>query len=95
MYDGANPFQHLPGDPWGMLLQKASADSQSANPVAGYEVGEDSGFCDLAKSKGFRIVVDTGCEIGHIDSVVLNGATHKERMDEREKESRLHHGVLT
>jgi hypothetical protein len=95
MYDGANPFQHLPGDPWGTLLQKAASDSQSAKPATDYEIGEDSGFCDLAKSKGFRIVVDSGIEIGHVDTVVLNGATHKERMDIRERESRLQHGVLT
>ena len=48
MYDGANPFQKLPGDPWGTLLQKAAEDSQSAKEVSGYEVGEDSGACDKA-----------------------------------------------
>ena len=90
---GANPFRDLPGRPWEALLEAASKDSQTAQGVQ-YEIGEDSGFCDRAKLHGFRIAVDTDISIGHLDSIVLTGDTHKERMDQRAKEHRLLHGVL-
>ena len=93
-FDGVNPFRDLPGKPWETLTQIASTDPQSGKRVAGYEVGEDSGFCDRVRAAGMRIVVDTDLEVGHIDSVVLNGATHKERMDKRELEQRQLHGIL-
>lgn len=91
--DGTNPFVGLPGRPWEKLVEIASKDPQ-ANGV-GYEIGEDSGFCDRAKLAGFRLAVDTDVSIGHIDSIVLTSDTHKERMDAREKEHRLIHGVLS
>lgn len=90
---GKNPFRDLPGRPWEALLEAASKDSQSAQGVQ-YEIGEDSGFCDRAKLHGFRIGVDTDISIGHLDSIVLTGETHKERMDQRAKEHRQLHGVL-
>ena len=93
-FDGANPFRDLPGRPWETLTEIASADEQSSKPVVQYEVGEDSGFCDRVRAAGLRIAVDTDVEMGHIDSQVLNGATHKERMDKREREQRQMVGVL-
>ncbi len=93
-FDGQNPFRDLPGRPWEQLLQIASQDPQSARPTVGYEVGEDSGFCDRVRAHGMRIAVDTDIELGHIDTVVLNGTTHKERMDARELEHRQLAGVL-
>lgn len=93
-FDGANPFRDLPGNPWERLTQIAAADPQSGRPTAGYEVGEDSGFCDRARAAALRIVVDTDIEIGHIDTNVLTGQTHKERMDARQREHRQVHGVL-
>lgn len=93
-FDGSNPFRDLPGSPWETLTQIAIQDPQTAKPVVGYEVGEDSGFCDRVRTAGMRIVVDTDLEVGHIDSQVLNGATHKQRMDERDADLRRLHGVL-
>jgi hypothetical protein len=93
-YDGTNPFRGLPGDLWDQVTRMASAEPQSAKPVVGYEVGEDSGFCDRVKAAGMRIVVDTDLEVGHIDTVTLTSATHKTKMDEREREHRHLHGVL-
>ncbi len=89
---GKNPFRDLPGRPWEALLEMASKDSQTAQGVQ-YEIGEDSGFCDRAKLHGFRIAVDTDIAIGHLDSIVLTGDTHKERMDQRAKEHRQLHGI--
>lgn len=93
-YDGVNPFRDLPGSPWERLTEIASHDPQSGRPVPGYEVGEDSGFCDRVRMAGMRIAVDTDIEIGHIDTTVLNGHTHKERMDARERDARQLCGVL-
>lgn len=90
---GVNPFRNLPDSPWETLMEQASKDSQSQTGVQ-YEIGEDSGFCDRAKAHGFRIAVDTDIPIGHIDSIVLTGDTHKERMDQRDKDHRLLHGIL-
>lgn len=94
MYDGSNPFQYIAGDPWGVLLDKASTDEQVSRETSGYEVGEDSGFCDLAKAHGLRIVVNTDIEIGHIDTQVLTGQTHFERMEKRDREMRQLHGIM-
>jgi len=92
---GVNPFRELPGRPWEELMALAANDQQSvSSSPPGYEVGEDSGFCDRAKALGFRIAVDTDIEIGHLDVTVLNSGEHRKRMDEREKEARLLHGVL-
>lgn len=93
-FDGANPFRDLPGRPWEQLTEMASQDGQSRQRTVGYEIGEDSGFCDRVRAAGMRIVVDTDLEIGHIDSIILTGATHKERMDARQKEHRQVHGIL-
>jgi hypothetical protein len=93
-FDGANPFRDLPNRPWERLVEMATADQQSTRPTVGYEIGEDSGFCDRVRAAGMRIVVDTDLEIGHIDTIVLTGATHKERMDERHREHRQVHGIL-
>lgn len=91
---GINPFRDLPGKPWETLLEMASNDPQSQKGETGYMVGEDSGFCDAAKAMGLRLAVDTDLEIGHIDTTVLNGASHKAKMDERERDHRLLYGVL-
>ena len=89
--DGLNPWI---GPLWTKLLQKAANDPQSRQAVSGYEVGEDSGFCDRAKAAGLRIGVDSNVEIGHIDSRILNGGTHKERMNEQARETRQIYGIL-
>lgn len=93
-FDGANPFRDLPGHPWEKLTEIAAGDPQSRGKTIPYEIGEDSGFCDRVRTAGMRIVVDTDNELGHIDSVILNGATHKERQDARHREHRQVHGVL-
>ena len=79
--DGKNPFRGLPGKPWETLEQMAASDPQSApGGHAHVEVGEDSGFCDRVKNAGFRIVVDTGIEIGHLDQKTITWKDHRDAM---------------
>jgi hypothetical protein len=81
--DGKNPFIGLPGKPWERLLDAASSDpSAVAADFIPSEVGEDSGFCDRAKAAGFRLLVDTDIEVGHLDTVVVNSKTHQKKMRE-------------
>jgi hypothetical protein len=83
--DGQNPFRGLPGKPWERLLDLASSDPSAApGTFVPAEVGEDSGFCDRVKAAGMRIVVDTDIEIGHLETKVVNAATHKAKMKELE-----------
>jgi hypothetical protein len=81
-FSGKNPFLNLPGRPWETLERHASADpSSQPGAFIPAEVGEDSGFCDRVRRAGLRIAVDTNIEIGHLDTVVVNAATHKKAMD--------------
>jgi hypothetical protein len=93
---GAQPFRELPGHPWERLMDMAATDVEATRQqeTGGYEIGEDSGFCDRAKALGFRCGVDTDLEIGHIDTTVIQSRTHKEKMTELERQARLLHGVL-
>jgi hypothetical protein len=93
--DGKNPFRGLPGQPWETLLQLASQDPSSApGGFVPQEVGEDSGFCDRVKAAGMRILVDTNIEIGHLDTIVVNAAQHRKKMDEMEEQWRQAVGVV-
>jgi hypothetical protein len=83
--DGQNPFRNLPGKPWERLLDLAASDPSAApGTFVPAEVGEDSGFCDRVKAAGMRIVVDTDIEIGHLETKIVNAATHKQKMKELE-----------
>ena len=89
---GVNPFR---GPEWDKLVALAGQDTEATSPnPPNYEIGEDSGFCDKAKSMGFRLGVDTDLEIQHIDVKYLNSAEHQRQMDDRRRESRLLHGIL-
>lgn len=92
--DGQNPFRNLKGKPWEKLEQLASSDPSSApGAFTPAEVGEDSGFCDRAKNMGFKIVVDTNVQVGHLDMSVLNADSHKTAMQKIETEWLLQVGV--
>lgn len=92
-FHGVNPFR---GVEWDKLMGLASTDSESAHlGPPNYEVGEDSGFCDRAKALGFRLAVDTDLEVKHLDVKILDSATHFEQMEDRKRQSRLLHGVLS
>jgi glycosyltransferase involved in cell wall biosynthesis len=83
--DGQNPFRGLPGSPWEKLEEIAASDPSSA--PGGYqvvEVGEDSGFCDRVKNAGFRIAVDTGIQVGHLETIVRDWTHHKKKIQEIE-----------
>jgi hypothetical protein len=77
--DGRNLLRNLPGRPW-ETLETLAAQEATTDFHPG-EVGEDSGFCDRVKLAGFRIVVDTNIEVGHLDTKVVNWKTHQEAMD--------------
>lgn len=82
--DGMNPFRNLPGDPWGKLEQYAINDP-SATQWAPIEVGEDSGFCDKARSLGMRVFVDTSIEVRHVDTIVSGWDRHRDAIRKQEK----------
>lgn len=46
------------------------------NPENGMTIGEDIGLCQDLKAIGYDIHVDTSIEIGHLATMVINGATH-------------------
>lgn len=83
--DGSNPFRNLPGRPWEVLEEIAASDPSAVQHTP-TEVGEDSGFCDRVKNAGLRIAVDTNIQVGHIETVVRDWRTHKERMAEMEQQ---------
>ena len=94
-FHGTNPLRDVPGNVWDTLMVAAGNDNQSQKQTApNYEIGEDSGFCDRAKAMGFRIAVDTDLPCGHIDTMILDSAEHKRRMEDRDEEARLLYGVL-
>lgn len=93
-FDGVNPFQGLPGREWERLLQCAEQDPSATGDFTPAEVGEDSGFCDRARAAGFRIVVNTDCPIGHVETKVTDWRTHKKAIDELERNARLVAGVM-
>lgn len=88
-FDGRNPLREIT-DVWERLEKCARDDPSSApeqyTPIG---VGEDSGFCDRARNAGFRIVVNTDIECGHVDQRVLSGKDHRKACDERERAQRL------
>jgi hypothetical protein len=89
--DGRNPLRGIQGRPWETLEGLAAQESTIEHHPG--EVGEDSGFCDRVKNAGFRIVVDTNIEIGHLDTKVVNWRTHKEAMDKHHLQWRQAVGV--
>lgn len=43
----------------------------------GLVIGEDIGLCQDLKRIGYKIMVDTSIEIGHLATMIVNDATHK------------------
>jgi hypothetical protein len=63
----------------------------------GSNIGEDIGFCSVAKRHGYKIYVDTGCKAGHLSNMVVNEATWKlyRKLKDAGKYHNAEHGVLT
>lgn len=93
-FNGDNPLRGLAGEPW-ERLEKCARDDPSVAPgtFVPAEVGEDSNFCDRVRLAGFRIVVNTDIECGHVDHKVLTAVDHKRAIDERDRTQRLLVGV--
>ena len=66
MYD-MEVFKKLPY-PWFKFIK---------NPDNGMVIGEDIGLCQELKAAGYPIYVDTSVEIGHLSTMIVNGATHR------------------
>lgn len=95
-FDGKNPFTELPDRQWERLEQCAMSDPSAVREqFVPMEVGEDSGFCDRAKSYGFRIYVNTHIQIGHIDQVVRTSADHKTAIERMQTNEQLLSGLET
>ena len=88
-FDGRNPFRGQPDSAWEKLEECARQDPSSQGQWVPAEVGEDSAFCDLAKSYGFRIGVDTNVVLGHVDREVRDWTHHKKKLDELEHHRKL------
>lgn len=93
-FDGQNPFRELPDREWERLEQCAVEDPSAAGQFIPMEVGEDSGFCDRAKASGFRIFVHTDIVTSHVDTRIINAATHKQAMDNIALQHRQCMGIL-
>ena len=89
--DGQNPFKQT--KEWQKLEALALSDP-SVHTFVPNEVGEDSGFCDMARAYGLRIFVDTDTVVGHLDEQVLTPTKHREAMDNMRKSQRLLSGML-
>jgi hypothetical protein len=91
-FDGRNPLR---GEDWDKL-EKCARDDPSVvvENFVPVEVGEDSGFCDRAKLAGFRILVDTGIECGHVDQKVWTWKDHRRAMNDMDKMRRQAVGIL-
>ena len=61
-------FKDMPGPPWFKFRK---------NPNNGLTIGEDIGFCQDLKEKGYKIFVDTAVPCGHLTTMMVNRATHK------------------
>jgi hypothetical protein len=47
------------------------------NPINGMTIGEDIGLCQDLKAAGYKIMVDTSIEIGHLATIIVNDAMHR------------------
>lgn len=93
-FDGTNPFAGKPGREWERLMRCAEDDPSIGGDFTPSEVGEDSGFSDRLRAAGFRLFVHTDVVTGHIDVKVTGWQSHKEAMENMEKQGRLIAGIL-
>jgi hypothetical protein len=65
----------------------------------GEVVGEDFGFCEDVRARGFKIYVDTSVPAGHLSQMVINEGTWKlyERVKEAELKAmhKIEHGIVS
>ena len=47
------------------------------NPANGMVIGEDIGLCQDLKAAGYKIMVDTSIQIGHLATMIINDTTHR------------------
>ena len=83
-YDGRNPLADCPE--WG-ILERCAVDVAASGrpPDHGFPwdtTGEDSGFCDRARTLGFTIIVDTNTVVNHVDRKVITAEDHLAAMKE-------------
>lgn len=86
-HSGKNPFAQ--SDEWQALLTKAAANSQGGRSG----VGEDSAFCDLLKSRGGNIYVDTDIVTGHIQKEIIGPDKLKKGVEMQKRQRRLFCGI--
>lgn len=73
-------FEEIPW-PWFKQGRREEVDGYSV-------VGEDVGFCELAKRHGYSIHVDCSIKVGHIGALCVNEDTYRlNRMIERNREA--------
>jgi hypothetical protein len=86
--DGKNPLTDHPE--WPTLLAEAVKVSQGSVST----VGEDSGFCDNARSLGVQIVVDTDIIVGHVEDKIIMPTDFAKTVKDRKDLERAVLGVL-
>jgi len=100
-FDGRNPFSQSPS--WKQILDAARDTAlserlrqppQAPESIFTSSVGEDSAFCDRAKSLDFRIVVQTNAIVRHLDRRLIGPELHMEQMKNYERMAAAAVGVL-
>lgn len=84
---GRNPFAET--TEWQTLLQKATENGGGQKSG----VGEDSSWCDLLKSRGGNIYVDSNIVTGHIQKEIIGPDKLRKYMDERARKLGLVCGI--
>lgn len=84
---GQNPFAKT--SEWQTLLEKATRNGGGSKSG----VGEDSSWCDLLKSRGGNIYVDTNIVTGHITKEVIGPDRLKKHMADRARKYGLVCGI--
>lgn len=78
-HSGRNPFADT--TEWQTLLAKATQNGGGQKSG----VGEDSSWCDLLKSRGGNIYVDSNIITGHITKEIIGPERLKKFMDDRQR----------
>jgi hypothetical protein len=94
-FSGRNPLTEH--EAWEEMIDKARPRMEPGNPnpvgMSTSGVGEDSAFCDLLKSKGGQIFVDTNVVTGHIAKYIIGPEKLKEEVNRMDRRYRLSCGV--
>lgn len=94
-FSGRNPLTEH--EAWNDLIQKTrpQLEAGTAQPkgLDDSGVGEDSAWCDLLKSRGGQIFVDTNIVTGHLTRELIGPGKLKKAMTDRDKRLMLAVGV--